>query len=137
MRLDTGERLQSVIHLVMGLEVSGGEQPRAQDSPLPIVEPGRINDVADDAGLVAILGENGTQEFRRHDDFVHQAQPRVDKRPPPRQVIGSFTAVVMQHDPLPEASREENRRQRGEDKRPVRCGEDMYKVRTPKAEERR
>ncbi len=45
------------------------------------------------------------EELRGNDDFIYNAQPGTDERPPAGKVILGFTAVVVQDDSFPKASR--------------------------------
>ena len=57
-----------------------------------------------------------------------ESQPRVDERPPVRQVIVGFAAVVVEHDALVVTAGDGHRGKRRQEKGPVRRREHVHHV---------
>ena len=87
-----------------------------------------VDDVRDDLGVDAEAGEDVLEEARRDGVPLDPAQRRArDRRAP--QMIGRLAAAVVHDDRLAEQLGDQDRRQRREQEREVRRGEDVDDVR--------
>src|SRR5581483_8803903 len=82
----------------------------------------QIDDVRDDARGDAERSKDIDEKTRRDDVLVDAAEgPARDGRA--LEMIGRLAAAVIEHDRLAERPRDQNRRQRREQKRRIRCRE--------------
>ena len=79
---------------------------------------------------VSMAREHEAQILGRHHDLVGESQPRVHERPPVRQMIVGFPAVVVEHDAFVQAACDGHRGNRSQQKRPVRRREHVHDVGT-------
>ena len=72
--------------------------------------------------------EDAAEILRRDDDHVGHPEKRMDESAPSREMVVGLAAVVVQDHALAEAARGQDRRNRAEQERPVRRGEDVDHV---------
>jgi hypothetical protein len=131
--LQKGEGRENDSDPIVRLEVADREERRRERRSRSKTEERCVDDIGDDARGITVPREHALQPRRGNDDLIHHPQERRYGAAPAGEMIRRFAAVVVDEDRLAEKLRRQDCRDRSQQKRPVRCGEDMDDVRVPEA----
>src|SRR5581483_2537123 len=101
------KRLDRVLHLIVRIEISYGQQAWFERDALAVIKSRRVDEIRDYTDLKAMRCKNALQILRRNHDFIRQPKDACRQRPS-AQMILRLAAVVVDDDRLAQQLRREH-----------------------------